>query len=99
MSDDRVRAAIEQMEAWLADPAWEPDAEVLAAWDTEFNAAMAVAVRAEGWTGLTDRAHAAGKLLEGRIAVAVEALNRVRAELEAQSRGNRALRGYGAGTR
>jgi hypothetical protein len=63
MSDARVRAAIEQMEAWLDDPVWEPDAEVLAAWDAEFNAALVAAERAEGWTGLTDRAHAAGKLL------------------------------------
>ncbi|NWJ41143.1 MAG: hypothetical protein HXX12_09255 [Geothrix sp.] len=99
MSDARVRAAIEEMEAWLADPAWEPEAEALARWDAEFRAAMAQAERAEGWPALAGRAHAAGKLLEARIPVAVEALNRVRAELETQAQGNRALKGYGAGVR
>ena len=48
MSDARVRAAIEQMEAWLDDSAWEPDADALAAWDAEFRAAVAGAERGEG---------------------------------------------------
>lgn len=99
MSDARVRVAIEQMEAWLADPAWEPEAEALARWDAEFKAALAAADRGEGWPELAGRAHAAGKLLEARLALAVEALNQVRMELETQGRGNRALKGYGAGVR
>ncbi len=99
MSDARVRVAIEQMEAWLADPGWDPEPEALAQWDAEFKAALAAASRGEGWPVLTERAHAAGKLLEARLAVAVEALNQVRMELETQGRGNRALKGYGAGAR
>ena len=99
MSDARVRAAIEQMEAWLDDSAWEPDADALAAWDAEFRAAVAGAERGEGWPGLADRSHVAGKRLEVRLSEAEQSLNQVRTELEAQSRGNRALRGYGAGTR
>ena len=43
MSDDRVRAAIEQMEAWLADLTWQPDPEVLAQWNAELQAALAQA--------------------------------------------------------
>ncbi|MFZ1374990.1 MAG: hypothetical protein WAS25_00180 [Geothrix sp.] len=99
MSDGRVRVAIEQMEAWLDDPAWEPDADALAAWDAEFRASLAGAERGEGWPGLADRSHAAGKRLEARLSEVEQALNQVRGELEAQSRGNRALRGYGAGAR
>ena len=99
MSDARVRAAVEQMEAWLADPDWEPEAKALARWDAEFKAALVAADRGEGWPALAERAHAAGILLESRLALAVEALDQMRMEIESQGRGNRALKGYGAGTR
>ena len=99
MSDGRVRAAIEQMEAWLADPTWEPDPEALAQWNAELQVALAQAEKASGWPDLVGRAHAAGHLLQARIALVAEARDRVKAELEAQVRGNRALRGYGASAR
>lgn len=99
MSDARVRAAIEQMEAWLADSAWEPDPEALLRWNTEFQAALAQAEKDPGWPELIGRAHAAGELLNARAAALEAERDLVRAELEAQERGNRALRGYGASTR
>lgn len=99
MTDGRVRTAIEQMETWLADPAWEPDSESLAQWNAEFTQSLAEADKGSGWPELLGRAHAAGQILEGRIAAVVEEQDRVKADLEAQDRGNRALRGYGANTR
>ncbi len=99
MSDTRVRAAIEQMEAWLTDPDWEPEAGTLAQWDAEFQSALAQAEKASGWTDLRDRAHAAGHQLEARRVVLADALDQVRRELEVHERGVRALKGYGAGTR
>lgn len=99
MSDATVRAAIEQMEAWLADPGWEPEAEALAEWDAGFRAAMAAAEKGEGWPGLVGRAHTAGQRLEARTEVMAQEQDRIRAELDAQGRGNRALKGYGASTR
>jgi hypothetical protein len=99
MSDLRVRAAIEQMEAWLADPNWKPDPEALAQWNAAFQAALAQAEKAPGWPDLIGRAHVAGQLLEARSVVVAEARDQVRAELEAQERGTRALKGYGANTR
>ncbi|MDP2876443.1 MAG: hypothetical protein Q8O00_09690 [Holophaga sp.] len=99
MSDARVRAAIERMEAWLVDPRWEPDPEALAQWDAEFLAAMAQAEKALGWQDLVERGHAAGRLLEARSAGVAKEQDRVRIEIEAQERGNRALRGYGASNR
>ena len=99
MSDARVLAAIEQMEAWLGDPNWEPDPEALSQWNADFQAALAQAEKASGWPDLVSRAHATGQLLEARIAVVAEERDQVRAELAAQERGNRALRGYGASTR
>ncbi len=99
MSDVRVRGAIEQMEAWLADSNWKQEAEALAQWNAEFQAALAQAEKAPGWPELVGRAHAAGLLLEARITGVAEARDGVRAELEAQAQGNRALKGYGASAR
>jgi hypothetical protein len=99
MSEGQIRAAIEQMEAWLADPAWEPDPAALAQWNAEFQAALAKAEKSPDWPELIGRAHAAGQLLEARTELAVKELEQVRAELTAHERGNRALRGYGASTR
>jgi hypothetical protein len=99
MTDQPVCAAIEQMEAWLADTTWEPDAYTLAQWDTEFQAVLAQAEKGPGWAELRDRAHVAGHRLEARRAVLAAALDELRRELEVQERGNRALKGYGASTR
>ncbi len=97
MSAGRVRAAIEQMEAWLADPAWEPDPEALVQWNTEFQGALAQTGKGPDWPALATRAHAAGKLMEARLAVVSAERDQVRAELEAQVRGDRALKGYRSG--
>ena len=99
MNDLRVRAAIEQMETWQADPEWQPESDALARWNREFQEALAQAEKGPGWPDLISRAHAAGHLLEARSAKMAEAQDQLRAELEAQERGNRALKGYGAGTR
>lgn len=99
MSDGRVRTALEQMEAWLSDPSWDPDPDVLANWTTEYQTALSQAERASGWADLMDRAKAAGQLLEDRIVVVARERDRIRAELENQERGNRALRGYKASAR
>jgi flagellar hook-associated protein FlgK len=99
MSDGRVRAAIEQMEAWLGEPNWEPDPQVLVQWNAEFQAAMAQAEKGPSWPELMGRAHTAGHQLEARAALLAEARDRVKTELEALGRGNRALKGYGTSTR
>lgn len=99
MTAGRVCAAIEQMEAWLADPAWDPDPDALAQWTTEFQGALSQTEKGPDWTELAARAHVAGKLLEARLAVVAAGRDRVRAELEAQVLGNRALKGYGGSRR
>jgi hypothetical protein len=99
MSVGRVRAAIEQMEAWLADPAWEPGPEALAKWNREFQGALNQTEKGPDWPELAARAHAAGKLMEARLAVVAAARDHVKSELEAQVLGNRALKGYRSGRR
>lgn len=98
MNEWRVRAAIEQMEAWLADPNWQPEHEALADWNAEFQEALGQADKGPGWAGLIGRAHAAGRLLEARSMMMAEAQEQVRGELEARERGTRALKGYRVGT-
>lgn len=99
MSDWSVLAAIEQMEAWLADPTWEPDPEVLAEWNAAFLAATGRAKKNAEWPALVARAHRAGQLLEARGVALSEERDRMKTLLEAQERGERALKGYGASSR
>ena len=82
------------MEAWLADPAWDPDPEVLAQWTREFQGALTQTEKGPDWPELAARAHAAGNLLEARLAGVMVARDQVRTQLEAQDRGGRALKGY-----
>jgi len=99
MSDGRVRAAIEQMEAWVGDPSWEPDPGALAHWNEAFQMAIAEAGKGDGWSDLVARAHAAGQQVETRLTQLAQLRDAVKAELGVQERGNRALKGYGASTR
>lgn len=99
MSDKEVLAALEQMERWLDDPSWNPDPDALAAWNAGLQGALAKARKAEDWPALRDRAHGLGRRLEERMLLLVKARDALKAELDAQSRGNRALKGYGASTR
>jgi quinol monooxygenase YgiN len=99
MSHGEVRAAIEQMEAWVGNPSWEPDPEALARWNDAFQAAVAEARTEDGWLDLVARAHTVGQQVEAILPQLAQLRDAVRAELDTQERGNRALRGYGASVR
>jgi hypothetical protein len=99
MSDGAVRAALEKMEAWIADSAWSPRAGDLEAWNSEFQAAMASARKGDGWEDLLNRAHTAGQALAVRAAQLEQKKDAVKAELDAQALGRRALKGYRDSTR
>ena len=99
MSDEEVRAAIDQMEAWIADPTWEPDPEALIQWNAGFHVAVAHAEKADGWPDLVTRAHNLGPQIEARTMHLILLRDGVRAELDALESGNRALKGYGANSR
>lgn len=96
MSDGDVLRIIERMESWLQQLDGLPEAETLAEWDHEFQAAVTTAERGPGWSALVERAHAAGALVEAHAATLAVQRDRVRDELDAQERGGRALKGYGA---
>jgi hypothetical protein len=99
MNNLRVRAAIDQMEAWIGDPAWEPDPQDLEAWNSQYQQALAGAEKGEEWPALVARAQHLGPRLEARLRDLIQRRNEIKAELDAQERGNRALAGYGANTR
>ncbi|MFN7959478.1 MAG: hypothetical protein U0P46_14280 [Holophagaceae bacterium] len=99
MSDVRVREAVEQMEAWLEDPAWQPDLETLTRWEDAFRVAVAQAEKNLGWPELVQRAHEAGRRLDERSEAMAAELGQLKVRLQAQDQGNRALKGYGASSR
>lgn len=99
MSDQAVSCAIAQMETWIADAAWNPDPEALAQWNLAFQEAMARAEKGSGWAELMSRAHSVGGQLEVRMLPFIQQRDALKAELNAQERGSRALRGYGSGLR
>lgn len=99
MTNGQVIALLDQMEAWLEDPTWEPETEPLAEWTDRFNAALAAADRGQGWEAVRERCHSIRRRLEQRLKTVMEARDLLRTELESQDRGARALKGYGAATR
>ncbi len=96
MSEGGLHTALERMEAWVADPTWEPDPGLLAQWNAEFQTALACAEKGPDWPELMARAHALGWQLESRTAKLAQLKEKVKAELDAFERGDRALRGYRA---
>jgi hypothetical protein len=94
MSDREVQQALDVFEAWVSDPAWEPDAEALATWEAGFKAVVATAERGAGWADLIERAHALGAQMEQRTEPYALQLAELHKALQAQELGRRALRGY-----
>lgn len=96
MTNSAFRSALEQMEAWLGDPAWAPDPDALASWNASFQVALTAVEKDAGWEALRERAHAAGRELDRRIGQMTHDQQDRRSELSVIERGSRALRGYGA---
>jgi hypothetical protein len=99
MSNGKLRASIERMEAWVVDPSWEPDPKAIVRWDADFQAALAQAEKGPDWPDLMARAHSVGHRLEARTVRFAQVRDALRAQLDAQERGNRALKGYRASVR
>lgn len=99
MSDADLRAALECMEAWLADPAAMPAPEALEDWNRRFREALADAERGRDWEELVSRARSLAPRLEARTAALIAEREVLRREMDTQVRGDRALKGYGASVR
>ncbi len=99
MSNEGLRASIEQMEAWVADPSWVPEADALARWHTDFQAALSQAEKGHDWADLMAKAHAVGQQLDSLAVRFAGFRDEMKAELEAYERGDRALKGYRASAR
>ena len=99
MSQGGLHATLDQMEAWVADPTWEPDPTRLSRWDADFQAALDRAERGPDWHDLMARAHALGHRLQERTARLAQVRDELKAQLDSQERGYRALKGYRANAR
>ena len=96
MSGGNLLTVIAQMEVWLADPGWEPDPVALAQWNADYSNSVEMAKKSPEWLELQVKAHLVGELLELRLVHFTQVRDELRAELEIQNRGDRALRGYGS---
>jgi hypothetical protein len=96
MSDGDLRAAIDQMEGWVSNPDWEPEAEAVTEWNHRLQQAIAHAEKGPDWPALVCRAHAVGQQLAARVERLVQRQAEMRTRLDRQEHGNRALRGYRA---
>jgi hypothetical protein len=82
------------MEAWLAEPAWEPQADALRDWNAAFTRAKRHAARTGGWPAHADRARALGQRLQGLMEGVQARREALRHQLDAGVRGRRALVAY-----
>lgn len=99
MSDAKVQAALDQLEAWLADPSKVIESEEMLHWNKAYFAAVDGAERGPGWPQLVERAHGLGERLNVTLEAMIRERDAVRSELDAFARGSRALKGYGSNTR
>jgi len=96
MSDGAVSSLISEMENYLKETEL-PDVDYVVAWNEKFHAAVDAAERGSDWQGIVDRAHALGETIEKRIGGLNYEREQMRRELEIQSLGKRALKGYSSG--
>lgn len=98
MSDAAVRAALRQLEGWLADGSTPLDGSLLEAWNRDFNAALAGAERGPGWEETLAMARGLGQQVQARQHELEGQREAIRRELQQQLQGSRALKGYGSHT-
>jgi hypothetical protein len=92
--DDAVLAVLDRLEALLAAPPEEPNAEAIAAWHRSFRQAVAGAERGPRWPEVQARAKVLGALLNRRMALVRAAQDALRRDLAKLAAGRRALSGY-----
>ena len=99
MSDAKVRAALDQMEAWLSDPSKTIESEEMIQWNNAYFSAVDGAERGPDWQQLVERAHVLGQRLNATLEAMIREREAIRIELDSFARGTRALKGYGSYTR
>jgi len=97
MSDDAVKNLILEMENYLRETEM-PDSDFITEWNARFHAAVDAADRGPDWKDVVGRAHALGEAIQKRIGGLNYERDQMRQELGVQAIGQRALKGYSAGT-
>jgi hypothetical protein len=96
MSDGAVSSLISEMENYLKETEL-PDLDYIVEWNDKFHAAVDIADRGPGWEEVVTRAHTLGEVIQKRIGGLNYERDQLRRELQIQSVGKRALKGYSSG--
>lgn len=97
MRSSRFEASLDQMARWLDDPDWAAEATEVAAWEAEYQLALEEARGGRDWEFLRERAHALGARLEEKLRGVISERDALKAELDGQAQGRRALKAYRSG--
>lgn len=98
MRPSRFEASLDQMARWLDDPGWTAEAAEVAVWEAEFQQALEEARGGLDWEFLRERAHALGARLEEKLQGVITERDALKAELDGQAQGRRALKAYRSGS-
>jgi hypothetical protein len=75
-----------------------PDTDYIAEWNEKFRAAVETAEHGADWKSLVDRAHALGEVIQKRIGGLNYERDQMISEMNIQTSGQRALKGYSSAT-
>lgn len=97
MRPSSFKASLDQMERWLDDPSWTAEPGEVAAWEVEYRVALEEARGGPDWASLRERAHVLGRRLEEKLRGVISERDALKAELDGQAQGRRALKAYRSG--
>ena len=94
MTGESLHRLLDQMDAWVSDGAWVPDATLLQRWRESFLEAKDAALRQGAWISIAPRAERIGLALRERAKAVEDQQEALRRRLEERERGWRALEAY-----
>lgn len=94
MSDEAVLEVIGELDRWLREAPEAVEAERVAAWRGRFDSAVSGAERGPSWEGVVAYAHEVEGRLNAHLSRLLAERADLKARLESQALGERALRAY-----
>jgi hypothetical protein len=94
---DAVSSLILDLENYLKETEI-PDTDYIAEWNEKFRAALETAEKGPDWKSIVDRAHALGDVIQKRIGGLNYERDQMLDQMNLQTSGQRALKGYSSNT-